>query len=48
MDVLVVEDDPTVRELVADVLTDRGHRVMAFADGRAALEACRSGVLRWL
>ena len=44
MDVLVVEDDAAVRELVASVLAERGHRVRAFGDGQEAWEACQSGV----
>jgi signal transduction histidine kinase/FixJ family two-component response regulator len=36
--VLVVEDEPTVARLIADVLEDEGLRVDVLFDGRAALE----------
>ena len=36
--VLVVEDDPGMRQLVEDVLTDEGYRVRTAEDGQAALE----------
>ncbi|HEV3375448.1 MAG TPA: ATP-binding protein [Candidatus Acidoferrum sp.] len=36
--VLVVEDEPTVARLIADVLEDEGMRVEVLMDGRAALE----------
>ena len=35
--ILIVEDEPTVAELIADVLSDEGHRVDALLDSRAAL-----------
>jgi putative two-component system response regulator len=38
-DILVVEDDPTVRSLLTRLLRSRGHRVDAVGDGEAALEA---------
>jgi PAS domain S-box-containing protein len=43
--VLLAEDDPSVREIVADVLTRRGYRVLRAADGQTALEmaAARPG-----
>ncbi len=37
--ILVVEDEPEVRELLEMVLEDEGHRVAAARDGRLALEA---------
>jgi CheY-like chemotaxis protein len=37
--ILVVEDDPAVREVVADLLTAAGYAVRTAADGRAALAA---------
>jgi PAS domain S-box-containing protein len=40
--ILLVEDDPGVRGLAETVLSARGHRVIAAADGRAGLEAFRS------
>jgi len=36
--VLVVEDDETLRETIADVMTDDGHDVRLAADGHEALE----------
>jgi CheY-like chemotaxis protein len=36
--VLLVEDDPDLRAFVAEVLTEAGYRVLAAADGLAALE----------
>ena len=36
--VLVVEDEPTVARLIADVLEDEGMRVDVMLDGREALE----------
>jgi len=41
-DVLVVEDDRHARELLAKLLTARGHRVEVAVDGRAALEALKA------
>lgn len=35
--ILVVEDEPTVAELITDVLTEEGYRVEALLDSRAAL-----------
>jgi CheY-like chemotaxis protein len=36
--ILVVEDDPEIRESLCDVLGDRGYRVVAAANGQEALE----------
>jgi CheY-like chemotaxis protein len=36
-DILVVEDEPTVAALIADVLSDEGHRVDTLLDSREAL-----------
>jgi two-component system, OmpR family, response regulator len=36
--VLVVEDDPSARDLLVAILEDDGYQVRAVADGRAALE----------
>ncbi len=36
--VLIVEDEPGVREIAARVLTDRGYRVIVAEDGQAALD----------
>jgi DNA-binding response OmpR family regulator len=40
--ILVVEDEPTLRETVVDALEAEGFRVLAAADGRAALIAFRA------
>jgi len=39
--VLVVEDEPTVARLIADVLEDEGMRVTVLLDGREALECAK-------
>jgi len=36
-DILVVEDEPTVAQLIADVMTEEGHRVETILDSREAL-----------
>jgi CheY-like chemotaxis protein len=36
--VLVVEDDPDMRQLVEEILSDEGYRVNTAQDGQAALE----------
>ncbi len=41
--ILVVEDEPTVRELVATMLASIGYRVTTCANGHEALERTRSG-----
>lgn len=38
--ILVVDDDDSIRMLVADVLRDAGYRVTALSSGEAALTAC--------
>jgi PAS domain S-box-containing protein len=40
--VLLAEDDPSVREIVADVLTRKGYRVLRAPDGQTALEMARA------
>ncbi|NSW55343.1 MAG: PAS domain S-box protein [Armatimonadetes bacterium] len=40
--VLVAEDEPGLRELITDVLTQRGHVVVTVASGDAAAESLRS------
>ena len=40
--VLLAEDDPAVRSVVADVLGQRGYRVLRAPDGQAALEMARA------
>ena len=36
--ILVVDDEPLIRDLVADVLRDAGYAVLTAPDGQAALE----------
>ena len=38
--VLVVEDEPDVRELIADVLAEHGYEIEVAPDGAAALQLC--------
>jgi CheY-like chemotaxis protein len=40
--ILVVDDDPAIREALADLLVDQGYAVSLAANGRQALEICRS------
>ena len=42
--VLVVDDEPTVRMLIVDVLNDLGYATLEAADGAAGLALLRSGV----
>jgi CheY-like chemotaxis protein len=39
--ILVVDDEPMVRALIARVLSDAGYEVVAVANGQAALDAAR-------
>jgi DNA-binding response OmpR family regulator len=39
--ILVVDDEPMVRALIARAHTDEGYEVVAVANGRAALDAAR-------
>ncbi len=43
---LVVEDDPQLRELLALILTDAGHRAAVVGDGHAALELVERGAIQ--
>lgn len=43
MDILLVDDDPTLRDLVAMVLQGEGHSVVIASDGRDALERFGAG-----
>src|SRR5215210_6087623 len=45
--ILVVDDEPMVRALIARALTDEGYEVVAVADGRAALDAARGAAVRF-
>jgi CheY-like chemotaxis protein len=38
--VLIVEDEPDVRELIADVLVENGYEIELAPDGAAALQLC--------
>ncbi|MCY1423642.1 Response regulator receiver protein CpdR [compost metagenome] len=38
---VLVEDDPALRLVMLEVLTDQGHEVQAFEDGRQAYKALR-------
>ncbi|AWM89090.1 PAS domain-containing protein [Microvirga sp. 17 mud 1-3] len=40
--VLIVEDEPLIRDLITEVLQDLGYRTLAAVDGRAALKILRS------
>ena len=40
--ILVVEDEPTIRAVLAEVLTHKGYDVTAVGDGGAALEDMRT------
>ena len=44
--ILVVEDDPSVREMLALVLEDEGYRTSAVEDGRRAQELAARGAIR--
>lgn len=40
--ILVVDDDPDIRELIAQTLSDEGYAVVACGDGRTALSLASS------
>jgi CheY-like chemotaxis protein len=42
-DVLIVEDDPDVRDVLCEVLRDEGYGVVGAANGLEALQRLRSG-----
>jgi CheY-like chemotaxis protein len=42
--ILVVDDDPAVRDLLVDALSEAGHRVDVAPDGAQALERLRDGI----
>ncbi len=44
MRILVVEDDPLIREFLVDTLREEGHHVIHAADGEEALAWCRRRV----
>jgi CheY-like chemotaxis protein len=41
--VLIVDDDPAIREAVCELLADEGHRAIGVANGQEALDLLRSG-----
>ena len=41
--ILVIDDEPEVRQILLDFLTPRGHSTLACADGQAGLERFRQG-----
>jgi two-component system cell cycle response regulator CpdR len=45
--ILVVDDEPMVRALIARALSDEGHEVVAVANGQAALDAARGAEARF-
>jgi CheY-like chemotaxis protein len=45
--ILVVDDEPMVRALIARVLSDAGYEVVAVANGQAALDAARGAEARF-
>ncbi len=44
--ILIIEDDPVVRDLLTLLLRDEGHYTAGAVDGRAALELLASGTIR--
>ncbi len=44
--ILVIEDDPELRDLLELLLSDEGHHVVSASDGAAALELVRRGAAR--
>lgn len=40
--VLIVDDEDVIRDLIADVLLDRGYRVLTAANGKDAVEIVRA------
>ena len=46
--VLVADDEPDARKMVSAILSERGYRVVAVRDGRAAVEAWSPGTFSWL
>jgi two-component system, OmpR family, response regulator CpxR len=41
--ILVVDDDVDIREVMAEILEDAGHRVLKAANGKEALDLLQSG-----
>jgi len=42
--VLVIEDDPDVREVISEILRGDGHQPVEVADGREAMKSLRAGL----
>lgn len=42
--ILVVDDDPDIRDIVADILSDEGYRAYSAENGRQALHMLRAGL----
>jgi CheY-like chemotaxis protein len=42
--ILIVDDDPEIRDALKDVLEDEGHRVVLAAHGAEALDQLRGGI----
>ncbi len=40
--VLIVDDDPAIRNLLEEILVDEGYEVLLAADGRTGVEIARS------
>jgi len=45
--VLVVEDDPWIRSLMADLLAGEGYSVVQASDGKAGLEMAESNAVSY-
>ncbi|MDQ6682439.1 MAG: response regulator [Chloroflexota bacterium] len=43
--VLVVDDEPAIRQMLEDILGGEGHQVVTVPDGRAALQRLHDGLL---
>ena len=44
--ILIVEDDPQVRDLLTLLLMDEGHRTCGVPDGPAAMDVVERGIVR--
>ena len=45
--VLVVEDEPEIRGIMAEALADEGYEVASAVDGMTALELCARKLTTW-